>query len=308
MANERVVATRMLGGLGNQLFQYATGRALATRLDARLILDCTPRGGPNRPFVLDRYRLDADIVRNAPGKLRHRHFRLPTAIGRRLTDRFHDHLPTRIRLADRSLKVFAERGELIRAKRYDHRFAKLSGSIYLTGYWQSFRYFDAITDDLRQVLRPIAPLSEANRNWLGRIITSNAVCLHVRRGDYLTSKDGFARTCSLAYYQTALAHVRRFLPASQVFVFSDDIAWCRTVLAAFELCFVDANGPDDAVDELCLMAACRHHVIANSSLSWWGAWLAHHHDQLVIAPWPWVSTIADHADFLPSNWLKLPKS
>ena len=117
------VATRMLGGLGNQLFQYAAGRALAARLGARLVLDCTTSSGAERPFVLDRYPIDADIVRDAPGKLRRRHFRIPSALGRRLTDAFHDHIPMTYRVGGHRFKVFAEKREFT----YDPLFRKADG-------------------------------------------------------------------------------------------------------------------------------------------------------------------------------------
>src|SRR5262245_14749502 len=178
------VATRMSGGLGNQLFQYAAGRALAVRLGARLVLDCTLSVSAARPFVLDRYRIDADIVRDAPGKPRRRHFRLPGRLGRRLTDAFHDHVPTTYRINAHRFKVFGERRELS----YDPQFERLTDSTYLLGDWQSYRYFENVADLVRDEIRPAWPLSDANRSWLARIETANSVSVHVRRGDYLTQK------------------------------------------------------------------------------------------------------------------------
>ena len=98
------------------------------------------------------------------------------------------------------------------------------------------------------------------------------------------------------------------LTAPKLFVFSDDIPWCRSAFAGTDVAFVDVNGPDDAVDDLRLMAACRHHIIANSSLSWWGAWLAHHPEQVVIAPQPWLPGADSDRDLLPPHWIKLPKT
>jgi hypothetical protein len=298
------VAVRMMGGLGNQLFQYAAGRALAARLGARLILDCTPRPRPTRPFMLDRYPVDAQIVREVPGKLRRRRFRLPGAVGRRLTDALHDVLPTRYWIAGQRFRVFAEKEEF----RYDPRFESLTGSTYLTGYWQSYRYLAGAAEILRRELRPVAEPSQANRCWLTRIQAANSVCLHVRRGDYLRPANGPALVCARSYYDAALQHVRRFLPAPQIFVFSDDLVWCRQAFAAADIVFVDVNEPSDAVDDLRLMAACRHHVIANSSLSWWGAWLARHPGQVVIAPQPWLPGLPAATDLLPRSWITLPRT
>ena len=292
----------MLGGLGNQLFQYAAGRALAQRLGARLVLDCTSRHAAFRPIVLDRFAIDADVVRNAAGKPHSRYLRLPGALGQKISDAFHDRFPPTYRIDGHRFKVFGEKWSFI----YDPHFEELDGSVYLTGYWQSYRYFEDAADLVRAEIRPLGTPSGANRDWLARIKSANSVALHVRRGDYLGHK-GTPLVCARSYYDNALQHVRRFLHEPQMFVFSDDIAWCRQTFAAPDITFVDINGPDDAVDDLRLMAACRHHIIANSSLSWWGAWLAAHPDQVVIAPRPWFPDTPLNTDLLPPNWITLPR-
>ena len=297
------VAARMLGGLGNQLFQYAAGRALAKRLGAELILDCTPRPGPTRQFVLDRYPIDAEVVRDAPGKLHLRYFRLPGGLGRQLTDAFHRRVPTTYGIGGHRFRIFGETREWS----YDPHFETLTGSIYLTGYWQSYRYFENAADLIRAEIRPAAAPSIANRTWLARIEAVNSVCLHVRRGDYLHSVSEAPMICARSYYDAALQHVRRVVQEPQIFVFSDDIAWCRDAFASTDVAFVDVNGPNDAIDDLRLMAACRHHIISNSSLSWWGAWLAQHQGQVVVAPCPWVPGAPAHLDLLPTHWIKLPR-
>jgi hypothetical protein len=298
------VATRMLGGLGNQLFQYAAGRALATRLRTRLILDCSATAGAERPFVLDRYLIDADVIRDARGKPHARHLRLPGAWGRRMSDLFHDHIPTTYRIDGHRYKVFGEKQWFT----CDPIFDKLSGSIYLDGYWQSFRYFEAVADIIRREIRPAWPLLDTNLAWLARIETTNSVSLHVRRGDYLRHPGSDPLVCARSYYESALQHVSQVLQSPQIFVFSDDMAWCREIFVEPDITFVDTNGPDGAADDLRLMAACRHHIIANSSLSWWGAWLAGHSEQVVIAPRPWQPGMTSDADLLPEDWVKLPRA
>jgi hypothetical protein len=298
------VATQLLGGLGNQLFQYAAGRALAERLGARLVLDFTPRHAQFRPIVLDRFAIDAEIVRNATGKPRQRYFRIEGTLGRRLTDAFHDHFQRSYRIDGHSFRVFGER----RLFTYDSSFEILSGSTYLIGYWQSYRYFENAAEQIRREIRPAHPPSADNRMWLSRIQSCNSVCLHVRRGDYLGGQEDSPIVCSPSYYRDAMQHVSRSLTAPQMFVFSDDIPWCRSAFAGTEVAFVDVNGPDDAIDDLRLMAACRNHIIANSSLSWWGAWLAHHPDQIVIAPQPWLPGADSDRDLLPAHWIKLSKT
>ena len=298
------VATQLLGGLGNQLFQYAAGRALAQRLGAPLVLDCTSRYAEFRPIVLGRLAIDAEIVRNAAGKPRRRYFRIAGTLGRRLTDSFHDHFPRTYRIDGHRFKVFGER----RLFTYNSAFEKLSGSTYLAGYWQSYRYFENAAEQIRREIRPTYPPSEANRMWLSRIEDGNSVCLHVRRGDYLGGKADSPVVCGRSYYDGAMQYIGRSVTAPKFFVFSDDIPWCRSAFAGKDVAFVDINGPDDAIDDLRLMAACRHHIIANSSLSWWGAWLAQHPEQVVIAPQPWLPGADSDRDLLPPHWIKLPKT
>jgi hypothetical protein len=298
------VATHILGGLGNQLFQYAAGRALAKRLGARLFLDCTTRHQSAPPFVLDRYPIKGEIIRDATGKPHAHRLRLPGALGRRLSEAFHRRIPTTYSMRGTRYKVFSEKCWFV----FDSAFEKLTGTTYLSGYWQSFRYFEDIVELIRSEIHPIWPLSDANRDWLARIQSENSVCLHVRRGDYLQHKGNAPLVCALSYYDKALEHVRRIVPAPRIFVFSDDVPWCKTAFSASDIAFVDANGPDDAADDLRLMTACRHHIIANSSLSWWGAWLARHPEQVVIAPRPWQPGMTSDSDLVPGDWIKLPRT
>jgi hypothetical protein len=252
--------------------------------------------------VLDRYPIDADIVRDARGKLRMYHVRLPTAAGRQLTKWIHARVPTTYRIDGHRFRVFGEKQWF----EYDPRFATLSGSTYLNGYWQSRRYGEGAAEVIRSELRLIRPPSAANQAWLARIQSAaTAVALHVRRGDYLNVGTESTLVCARSYYDKALRHMRERLGDPQVFVFSDDIPWCRDAFSALDVAFVDVNGPDDATEDLRLMAACRHHIIANSSLSWWGAWLARHPEQVVIAPQPWWNDPAP--SLLLADWITLPR-
>ncbi len=280
------VATRLMGGLGNQLFQYAAGRALASRLNARLILDCTPmRRETVRRYALDRYAIDAEVVWNGARKIPRWKLRLPGQAGRRVADAIQSRLPLHTRINGRRFKVLLQQGD-----GYDPRFETLTGSVCLYGTWQSYRYFEDAAETIRAEIRLSSEPMGANRIWLDRIRQSNSVCLHVRRGDYLVPHPIGHTTvyAPVSYYYRAVHIVRERLENPQFYVFSDDWPWCRENLTIEGAVLVDANGPEAVVEELRLMAACRHHIIANSSLSWWAAWLAKHPEQVVIAPQPWV--------------------
>ena len=207
-------------------------------------------------------------------------------------------LPLHARINGRRFNVLLQSGE-----GYDPRFETLTGSVCLYGTWQSYRYFEEAAETVRAEIRLSSEPAGANRSWLDRIRRSNSVCLHVRRGDYLAPHpSGIDRLCPVSYYYRAVQHIRGRLENPQIYVFSDDWLWCHEHLAIEGAVLVDANGPEAVVEELRLMAACRHHIIANSSLSWWAAWLPTHQEQVVIAPQPWVQGQL-WPDLLPKEWI-----
>jgi hypothetical protein len=298
------VAVQVAGGLGNQLFQYAAGRALAERLRAKLIFDCTIRSAEPRTFALDRFSINPQVAQSVPAKIRPRYFRFGGKLGGWITEKYHDAFPRAAHIDGHRFKIIYEKQPFV----YDPRFGNLKGSIYLMGWWQSYRYFESVADTIRSELQVVWASSAVHREWLDRIRRSNSICLHVRRGDYL-KPETLKRfgVCQLSYYINAIHSVRTRIESPLFFVFSDDHAWCRGNLPLDDtMILVDANKPGDAVEELSLMAACRHHIIANSSFSWWGAWLADHPDQIVVAPNPWFVGEPPAQDLLPRRWMQLP--
>jgi hypothetical protein len=306
------VVARLSGGLGNQMFQYAAGRSLAQRVGARLILDATPFTLPHerRRYALQDYDIVADVSfvghAHAPAvpvvELPSRPRGLSRMIGGIIR-------PLRQREAGGSAKtqrfsVFAEKGF-----DYDPAFAALGAQTYLDGYWQSARYFGSAAAAIRKELQLPSVPNAANAHWLARISNANAVCIHVRRGDYLMAPHlEHHGMCSTEYYMRAMRIMRERSADPAFFVFSDDREWTREHLSANDTIVVDANGPQAGQDELRLMAACRHHILANSSLSWWAAWLAAGDDQIVVAPKPWFNAKVDTPDLMPPSWLVLPKA
>jgi len=291
------VVTRIRSGLGNQLFCYAAGRALAERLGTSLILDCRD---PDRPVYLDRYAINAQFLRDGPSNVRVRYAKLQRRYGIVVAE-IYRLFPRLTRVDGQIFRVFEERGPFTHAR----EFGSVKGAIYLNGYWQSFRYFDDVCSIIRAELQPKADLNEPNKRWLDAIRgRGNSICVHVRRGDYLKTGLGL---CSPAYYKNAAAVMRdRVGNDATFFVFSDDLPWCRNHLPINDPVFIEGND-DDPVSELRLMAACRHHIIANSTFSWWAAWLGHHEQQVAIAPEPWISIVSRCPDLIPSNWTKLAR-
>lgn len=291
------IITKLIGGLGNQMFQYATGRALAHRLDVPLSLDASGF----EHYDLRRYELgELAICATVASE--------EELAKAGVASRPHS-------LADRAMKFLGVRrpANVIREATfaYDDRLERAGAPAYLDGYWQSERYFSGIADLLRREFSLKAPANDANAALARQIgaAGSNAVSLHIRRGDYVSNAQTaqYHGVCSLDYYRAAVDHVAERIDVPHFFVFSDDHAW---VSQNFRLdhaaTLVDVNDADHGAWDMALMKACRHHIIANSSFSWWGAWLNPHADKIVVAPERWFSGAShDTSDLVPTSWSRL---
>jgi hypothetical protein len=305
------VVTCLFGGLGNQMFQYAAGRSLAMRTGARLVLDATGFTLPQarRAYALEGYALAAEIrgdgYRYPPTQSA---VRFPAPKLYRWIDRAARlvrarNIPIGRAAGENAFSVFTER-----SFDFDPRFQNCGPQTYLVGYWQSERYFADIAHLIRRELTYRLEPDAPNAAWSARIRAANAICVHVRRADYLLPAHfRHHGLCSPDYYRRAMRLMRERVGHAQFFVFSDDWQWCREHLADADTVVVDANRPEAGQDELRLMAACRHHVIANSSLSWWAAWLAASAGQVVVAPVPWFTHRPETPDLFPAGWLTLPR-
>nr|WP_315848228.1 alpha-1,2-fucosyltransferase [uncultured Rhodoferax sp.] len=295
MLFDQVVA-RIEGGLGNQLFQYAAARSLADRLQCGLLLDV--RGiaeNGDRPYQLDLYHARAEI---ADGKVLEALPSWRSSRAARVRQSLSFFIPGMVRSPVFWPRSFA----------YDERLERLQHPVYLVGYWQTERYFAWNRTRLLQDLT-LLPGMTADAGWLQKIRKSNSVSLHVRRGDYVRSPVAAQHhgTCDMAYYQYAIASLMQQQPDIEVFVFSDEPQWAADNLhLPVPTHVVDANPPECGYLDLELMRQCRHHVLANSSFSWWGAWLCVHAGQLVYAPERWFANPdIDASDIVPARWQRL---
>jgi hypothetical protein len=289
-----MIAVRLEGGLGNQLFQHAAGRALALRHGTGVLWDMDallrpPAGVTPRHFELDRFRVQGGLAR--AGQVR----------GMRWLRR----------LGPAAALLSPWRAHRESSGGYDPDFTRLGDASYLVGYWQSFRYFESCAAQLSTEFEPAQAMSAASELVLSDIRRRESVAVHVRRGDYVSraSAATYHGVLEPAYYRAALSRLAERHKALAVQVFSDDPDWCRQHLALpfSEVNFVSHNQGEDAWQDLVLMAACRHHVIANSSFSWWGAWLADQrqqfHDRQVFAPAQWfTATPIAPTDRFPAHW------
>ncbi len=178
------------------------------------------------------------------------------------------------------------------------------------GYFQSEHYFVSEAMRIRNEFSQRAALT-GDAALIARKIqdTPIAVSLHIRRGDYVKNSEVLRNfgVCSPQYYERAIAHIQQALPSAHFFVFSDDIPWVRANLSIGDhTTFVEGKGLSDKI-ELALMSRCAHNIIANSSFSWWGAWLNTNPQKIVIAPTPWFDRVAYNADIIPKSWIQISK-
>ncbi len=271
------------------MFQYAAGLALAQRLGARLQLDLSwfkpstqNKVTSQRPYELKVFRLADRVTNYHPTVLSQG---VATILGNKLTRYTEPHY------------------------HYDPNIALLGDNTLIDGYWQSPRYFEAIVPMLTDDFDIKPDPSPANQAYLEAIKSVPAVSLHVRRGDYVSSAstNSFHGTAGPDYYDAATKRIQAEVPKAHYFVFSDDVAWCKDNLnLGKSVTFIEGNDGDKSYEDLRLMSACRHHIIANSSFSWWGAWLNPSPEKLVIAPKQWfASQDINTGDLIPQDWTRI---
>ena len=291
MRSARVIV-RLEGGLGNQLFQYAAGRSLALAAGRDLLLDTAAyRADPLRSYQLDHFAIAARPLRRGDVPyLKLRRSRLGAILPRR----------SRVEIVR---EAFPARVPVWPEAPVDD-----AGTPYLIGYWQSERYFAAIADTIRREVRVNAAPEGRNARVLDEIAAGDAVAIHVRRGDYVSNPAATAYhgLCGLDYYQGAIRRLCESVAQPHFFVFSDDLDWVRANLDTGHPTTWVGHNADTPWEDLRLMAACRHFIVANSSFSWWGAWLGAWPGKQVIAPARWFQ--ADHGgegEIVPAEWLRM---
>ena len=281
-----MITSHLFGGLGNQLFQYCAGRALSLTHGVELRL-LWGEDTEKRTLDLHHFNIEAEIIRSSK-------------VFKRLSFRL---LPS---LLKHGLpKVLRED-----ALGYYDRFQSLGGNTRIKGYWQSELYFEHFEDVIRNDLHIITLPSRQNQAFLDRISSENAVSLHIRRGDYITNlmANSIHGTCDLTYYEKAIENISSSMSEDPVFyVFSDDPSWAKQNLKTrHKTVFVDFNDAAANYEDLRLMSQCNHNIIANSTFSWWGAWLNKNPSKIVIAPHKWFSDpTIKNPNILPQAWRTL---
>lgn len=272
-----MVIIKLQGGLGNQLFQYAFGRSFAIKRNTEFKLD------------ISFYSL-----------------------------KFNGITPRHYHLKDFNIKagVTGEQGDAKVIKEKSFQFDSsiwdifdTRGNIYLDGYWQSEKYFIDIKDLILSEIslkNPGQEMLEIDK----KIKAENSIALHIRRGDYISDKKTyhFHGTCDNKYYEKAIDYIlsTKLIPNPSLYIFSDDIEWVKINFKnRLPIEFVSGDKIKDT-EELILMSHCKHNIIANSTFSWWGAWLNTNREKTVIAPQKWFNNEkVNTSDLIPEKWIRI---
>ncbi len=290
-----MIIARLMGGLGNQMFQYAAGKRLAMARGVELKLDTGFYGRfDSRSYALDAFAISEEIAIRS--EIRHLRYggkpwwRLQTNKGRRAAK---EHSPSHIKE-----KHF----------HFDESILNLGEEAYLDGYWQSERYFADVSGEIRNLFTPVS-VCERARGMADRINSSQSVSLHVRRGDYVEDDKASKVFHSLPidYFMRAVDQLEKSVETFKIYLFSDDLPWAQENIARdFDTIPVNIGRELSPAEDMWLMSQCDHNIITNSSFSWWGGWLNSNVGKTVIAPLNWFrSEKYDTVDLIPPAWLRL---
>lgn len=296
-----MIIVKLMGGLGNQMFQYAAARRLAYIRNTPVRLDVSwfnniENIDTSRRYELHVFNIKEDFV---------------------LSEEVENFKRVKKGVFSRALKkltsaVSASNQSTWIRERYFHfdpAILKLPDNVYLEGYWQSEKYFLDSEWIIRKEFAVRTEPGELNRQIAEIIKNTESISVHVRRGDYVTNPttSQYHGSCSTDYYCEAVGKVVSQVQHPHFFIFSDEPDWVReNITLPFPVTYIDHNGADKACEDMRLISLCKHHIIANSSFSWWGAWLCANPDKMVFAPKKWFNkTGKNTADLLPDSWHKI---
>lgn len=300
-----MIIVRLTGGLGNQMFQYALGRHLAEKNSTLLKLDLSGF----ETYKLRRYALHCFKIWEHVATIEE--IVAFKRMGTQRVNRWVSKIGNKLGVLPPATSDFYQDNVVIKEKQlsFDSSTLEAKGNIYLDGYWQSEKYFSAIRDILLREFDFKYGQDARSKELAEQIRKTQSVSLHIRRGDYVHNPltNQVHGVCSLDYYQEAVNRVIQKMPDSHFYIFSDDHAWVgENFKLDYPATMVDYNNASRNYEDLRLMSLCSHQIIANSSFSWWAAWLNQNKEKLVFAPQHWFNDFSlDTQDLIPDGWIKI---
>lgn len=285
-----MIIVRMVGGVGNQLFCYAYAKSLQQKgYDVKIDIS-TFKFNKIDSYEFDKYNIDIPISTQEENE---RLFN--NSLLSKILKRFGIDISNKVR--EKSLL-------------FDESLLRINDNSYVDGYFQNEKYFYDIRDIILEQISINRPLSNFTKNIQKKINSLNNTCsIHVRRGDMANDINvKIHGVCSVEYYNNAIEYLKNKLGEVNYFIFSDDFEWCRSNLKIDNAIFVESEEHRIAHEDIYLMSLCDHNIIANSTFSWWGAWLNINDDNVVIAPQTWFADKSLNnvsGDIVPEDWIRL---
>ena len=274
-----MIIIKLKGGLGNQLFQYAYGLYMSKKYILPLKFDKSNFVNSSRKYSLDWFNIN---IAEAPNRKKNLIVYIKNLIKKI------------------KIKIYSILGII-------YNDTCLGAGIF-EGYWHSIRYSEAMKNKLKETIVPRKFPFSLNK-IVKQLESHESVMVHVRKGDYVTNKkiNKLFGTCDFIYYNNAIEEVLNLIPNSKFYVFSDNIEWAKLNLKPkTKLRFISKYLSD--TEQFWLMTRCKHHIISNSSFSWWAAWLGDNKKKITIYPDPWYDRLNYNKSIFPNHWFKRKKN
>lgn len=297
-----MIIVSLFGGLGNQMFQYAAAKALALKygyklkMDVSLLQDRTPKSGfTYRDYELNIFQIDDEIASVKEVK-------------QFVPDLWHS--PEYLKQFYKLKRLFTGK-HLYREQaffQYNTAFDKMPDNTFLYGYFQTEKYYLGQESILRKSFALKSKLDEENLRLITELEKENSISVHIRRGDYANSD--FEMLTADMYYIPAIEQILSKIPDAKFYFFTNDLDWTRQTFNGLDIDkkFITHNSGSNSFKDMILMSHCKHNIIANSSFSWWGAWLNAHPEKTVIAPTNWYKSgryVGKTGDLIPASWIRI---
>lgn len=297
-----MICIKLFGGLGNQMFQYAIGRAISHRFNTDLLVDSSFFLDTNKNYNATKRSFDLSIFNLPIREVSKTELKILKPIQYRIFNT----LFLKLGIGTiQSPSYFIER-EI----GFNKSVLRIKDNSYLSGYWQSYLYFQDIPDILRNDFS-FPDIHDINlKSLVSKIDKENSVSIHIRRGDFISnSPKNIHASCSTDYYNAAIHYIYTKFADAYFFVFSDDVEWVKSNLALPLNCiYVTGNVGENSFIDMQLMSLCKHNIIANSSFSWWAAWLNNNTSKIVISPLKWYNNEymnKQTMDLIPKEWIRI---
>ena len=289
-----MIIVKIFQGLGNQLFQYSLSRSLQLRHGVQVKLDLTwfDEYSEHRPFGLDKFNTKFEIATQKEiNQVKNGIY--PNKLSQLLNNKL-----------SRFKKYYHQPYFKEDLSKLDSNILKINSRTYVEGYFSSDYFFKDYRGILLKEITLINQPNEVNQNWIRKIKSSNSVALTVRRGDFIGNP--LHDVCDINYFHTAINEVTKHVENPVFFIFSDDLKWTKENLKIDKEHFLMGHNYPNFYEDMRLISNCKHHIIPNSTFSWWGAWLADYPGKIVVAPKTWLNSASiDYSYFLPKDWIKI---